>query len=45
MDFIGTAFSYLFGLPFLGLGTEVGFVYKGLGLLTALLPDLRPTRG
>ncbi len=37
MEFIGTAFSYLFGLPFLGLGTEVGFVYKGLGLLTALL--------
>jgi NADH-quinone oxidoreductase subunit H len=37
MDFILAALDYLLGIPFLGLGTQVGFVYKGLGLLVALL--------
>jgi len=37
MEFVGTAFDYLLGIPFLGLGTQVGFVYKALGLLVALL--------
>jgi NADH-quinone oxidoreductase subunit H len=37
MDFILVALDYLLGIPFLGLGTQVGFVYKGLGLLIALL--------
>jgi NADH-quinone oxidoreductase subunit H len=37
MDFIGTAANYLLGVPFLGLGTDVGFVWKGLFLLVALL--------
>ena len=37
MDFILAALDYLLGIPFLGLGTQVGLVYKGLGLLVALL--------
>jgi NADH-quinone oxidoreductase subunit H len=37
MDFILAALDYLLGIPFLGLGTEVGFVYKALALLVALL--------
>jgi len=37
MDFILSALNYLLGIPVLGWGTEVGFVYKGLLLLVALL--------
>jgi NADH-quinone oxidoreductase subunit H len=37
MDFIGTAANYLLGVPFLGLGTDIGFVWKGLFFLVALL--------
>jgi NADH-quinone oxidoreductase subunit H len=37
MDFILSALNYLLGIPFLGWGTEVGFLYKGLLLLVALL--------
>jgi NADH-quinone oxidoreductase subunit H len=37
MDFILSALNYLLGIPVLGWGTEVGFVYKGLLLLAALL--------
>ncbi|HEV7278128.1 MAG TPA: NADH-quinone oxidoreductase subunit NuoH [Devosiaceae bacterium] len=37
MVFIGDASNYLFGVPILGLGTEVGFVWKGLLFLVALL--------
>jgi len=37
MDFILAALNYLLGIPVLGWGTEVGFVYKGLLLLVALL--------
>jgi NADH-quinone oxidoreductase subunit H len=37
MEFIGSALNYLLGIPFLGWGTDVGFVYKGLLLLVALL--------
>jgi len=37
MEFVGTAANYLLGIPFLGLGTEIGFVWKGLFLLVALL--------
>jgi NADH-quinone oxidoreductase subunit H len=37
MDVIGSALDYLLGIPILGLGTEVGFVYKALLLLVALL--------
>ena len=28
MEFIGSALNYLLGIPFLGWGTDVGFVYK-----------------
>lgn len=37
MEFLGAAANYLFGAPILGLGTDVGFVWKGLLLLVALL--------
>jgi NADH-quinone oxidoreductase subunit H len=37
MDFIAEAANYLLGVPVLGLGTEVGFVWKGLLFLVALL--------
>ena len=37
MDFIATAANYLLGVPFLGLGSDYGFVWKGLFLLVALL--------
>jgi len=37
MDFILTALDYLLGAPALGIGTEVGFVWKALLLLVALL--------
>ncbi|HEY9012247.1 MAG TPA: NADH-quinone oxidoreductase subunit NuoH [Devosia sp.] len=37
MDFIAAAANYLLGAPILGLGTEVGFVWKGLLFLVALL--------
>jgi NADH-quinone oxidoreductase subunit H len=37
MEFLGTALNYLLGIPLLGWGTEVGFVYKALLLLVALL--------
>jgi NADH-quinone oxidoreductase subunit H len=37
MDFIVSALDYLLGIPFLGWGHEIGFVYKGLLLLVALL--------
>jgi NADH-quinone oxidoreductase subunit H len=37
MDFVLAALNYLLGIPVLGWGTEVGFVYKGLLLLVALL--------
>lgn len=37
MDFIGAAANYLLGVPFLGLGSDVGFVWKALLFLVALL--------
>jgi NADH-quinone oxidoreductase subunit H len=37
MDFVLSALDYLLGIPILGWGTQVGFVYKGLLLLVALL--------
>jgi NADH-quinone oxidoreductase subunit H len=37
MDFISEAANYLLGVPVLGLGTEIGFVWKGLFFLVALL--------
>ena len=37
MDFIVSALNYLLGIPILGWGTEVGFIYKALLLLVALL--------
>lgn len=37
MDFITTALDYLLGIPILGWGVQVGFVYKALLLLVALL--------
>ena len=37
MDFILSALNYLLGIPVLGWGTEVGFVYKAWLLLVALL--------
>jgi NADH-quinone oxidoreductase subunit H len=37
MDFVAEAANYLFGAPVLGLGTDVGFVWKGLLFLVALL--------
>jgi len=37
MEFIATAADYLLGAPILGLGTQVGFVWKALLLLVTLL--------
>ena len=37
MDVIGSALDYLLGIPILGLGSQVGFIYKALLLLVALL--------
>jgi NADH-quinone oxidoreductase subunit H len=37
MDFVISALDYLLGIPVLGWGSQVGFVYKGLLLLVALL--------
>ncbi len=37
MEFIAAALNYLLGIPVLGWGTEVGFVYKGVLFLLALL--------
>jgi len=37
MEFVAQALNYLLGIPVLGWGTEVGFVYKGLLFLVALL--------
>jgi NADH-quinone oxidoreductase subunit H len=37
MDFILAALNYLLGIPVLGWGTDVGFLYKALLLLVALL--------
>jgi NADH-quinone oxidoreductase subunit H len=37
MEFIGTAADYLLGLSFIGLGTQIGVVWKALVLLVALL--------
>lgn len=37
MDFILSALDYLLGIPILGWGVQVGFVYKALLLLVALL--------
>jgi NADH-quinone oxidoreductase subunit H len=37
MDFILAALDYLLGIPVLGWGTQIGFVYKALALLVGLL--------
>lgn len=37
MEFIGSALNYLLGVPIFGWGTEVGFIYKALLFLVALL--------
>ncbi len=37
MDFVVTALDYLLGIPVLGWGIHVGFLYKALLLLVALL--------
>ena len=37
MDFINSAADYLFGIPILGLGVQVGLIYKALLLLVGLL--------
>ncbi|HVY51559.1 MAG TPA: NADH-quinone oxidoreductase subunit NuoH [Devosia sp.] len=37
MQFIAAAANYLLGIPILGWGDQVGFVYKGLLFLVALL--------
>jgi len=37
MDFILSALDYLLGIPVLGWGVQVGFIYKALLLLVALL--------
>jgi NADH-quinone oxidoreductase subunit H len=37
MQFVVQALDYLLGIPIFGWGTQVGFVYKGLLLLVALL--------
>ncbi len=37
MEFVAAALNYLLGIPFLGWGTEIGFIYKGLLFLVALL--------
>ena len=36
MDFINSALDYLLGIPILGWGVHVGFVYKALLLLVAV---------
>jgi len=37
MDFVLSALDYLLGIPILGWGVQVGFIYKALLLLVALL--------
>ncbi len=37
MDFFLTALDYLLGIPILGWGVQIGFVYKGLLFLVSLL--------
>ncbi|MEQ1901733.1 MAG: NADH-quinone oxidoreductase subunit NuoH [Devosia sp.] len=37
MEFVVTALDYLLGIPIFGWGTQVGFVYKALLFLVALL--------
>jgi NADH-quinone oxidoreductase subunit H len=37
MEFVAAALDYLLGIPILGWGSQVGFVYKGLLFLVALL--------
>lgn len=37
MEFIVSALDYLLGIPFLGWGEHIGFIYKGLLMLVALL--------
>jgi len=37
MDFVVSALDYLLGIPILGWGSHVGFIYKALLLLVALL--------
>lgn len=37
MDFVLSALDYLLSIPFLGWGDHIGFIYKGLLLLVALL--------
>ena len=37
MNFVLSALDYLLGIPFLGWGNDVGFVYKALLLLVAVL--------
>ncbi len=37
MDFLLAALDYLLGIPFLGWGVHIGFVYKALALLVGLL--------
>ena len=37
MEFVSAAANYLLGIPFLGWGTDVGFIYKGGFFLVALL--------
>ena len=37
MDYVTSALDYLLGIPFLGWGVQIGFVYKGLALLVGLL--------
>ena len=37
MQFIAAAANYLLGIPIFGWGDQVGFVYKGLLFLVALL--------
>ena len=37
MQFVVAALDYLLGIPVFGWGTQIGFVYKGLLFLVALL--------
>jgi NADH-quinone oxidoreductase subunit H len=37
MQFVVDALNYLLGIPFLGWGDQIGFLYKGLFFLVALL--------
>src|SRR6478609_5699387 len=37
MEFVAAAANYLLGIPVIGWGDQVGFVWKGLLLLVALL--------